>query len=196
MKFEVPIQSSYSRLELIIRFLFGGLYIGIPHGFLLAIFGLWGFILAVVAFFSILFKGNYPSALFNYQLQLMRWQLRVKTRLLHLADGYPLFGLEAQDKAVLLEVALPLQTSRLLTLVRLFFGGLYVGILHYFILFFRVLWGLILSFLAFWSVLFTKRYPVGWHRFWVETLRWHYRIRLYLSFMVDTYPPFNGKPEH
>ena len=54
----------------------------------------------------------------------MRWQLRVKTRLLHLADGYPLFGLEAQDKAVLLEVALPLQTSRLLTLVRLFFWGL------------------------------------------------------------------------
>lgn len=146
--------------------------------------------------FSILIKGNYPSALFNYQLQLMRWQLRVKTRLLHLADGYPLFGLEAQDKAVLLEVALPLQTSRLLTLVRLFFGGLYVGIPHYFILFFRVLWGLILSFLAFWSVLFTKRYPVGWQRFWVETLRWHYRIRLYLSFMVDTYPPFNGKPEH
>ena len=123
MKFAGPIQSSYSRLELIIRFLFGGLYIGIPHGFLLAIFGLWGFILAVVSFFSILFKGNYPSALFNYQLQLMRWQLRVKTRLLHLADGYPLFGLEAQDKAVLLEVALPLQTSRLLILVRLFFGG-------------------------------------------------------------------------
>jgi hypothetical protein len=51
MKFAVPIQSSYSRLELIIRFLFGGLYIGIPHGFLLAIFGLWGFILGVVAFF-------------------------------------------------------------------------------------------------------------------------------------------------
>jgi len=126
----------------------------------------------------------------------MRWQLRVKTRLLHLADGYPLFGLEAQDKAVLLEVALPLQTSRLLILVRLFFGGLYVGIPHYFILFFRVLWGLILSFLAFWGFLFTKRYPVGWHRFWVEILRWHYRIQLYLSFMVDTYPPFNGKPEH
>jgi hypothetical protein len=195
MKFAVPIQSSYSRLELIIRFLFGGLYIGIPHGFLLAIFGLWGFILGVVTFFSILFKGNYPSTLFNYQLQLMRWQLRVKTRLLPLADGYPLFGLEAQDKAVRLEVALPPQTSLLLTLVRLFFGGLYVGIPHYFILFFRLLWGFILSFLAFWSVLFTKRHPVGLHRFWVETLRWHYRIRLYLSFMVDTYPPFNGKPE-
>ena len=81
----------------------------------------------------------------------------MKTRLLHLADGYPLFGLEAQDKGVRLEVALPPQTSRLLTLVRLFFGGLYVGIPHYFILFFRVLWGFILSFLAFWSVLFTKR---------------------------------------
>ncbi|MGB0316332.1 MAG: hypothetical protein ACPGCO_04150 [Flavobacteriaceae bacterium] len=58
MKFAVPIQSSYSRLELIIRFLFGGLYIGIPHGFLLAIFGLWGFILAVVAFFPSCLKGT------------------------------------------------------------------------------------------------------------------------------------------
>ena len=112
-----------------------------------------------------------------------------------MADGYPLFGLEAQDKAVRLEVALPPQTSRSLTLVRLFFGGLYVGIPQYFILFFRLLWGFILSFLAFLSVLFTKRYPERWQRFWVETLRWHYRIRLYLSFMVDTYPPFNGKPE-
>ncbi|MGA0273143.1 MAG: hypothetical protein EBY37_01320 [Flavobacteriia bacterium] len=58
MKFAVPIQSSYSRLELVIRFLFGGLYIGIPHGFLLAIFGLWGFILAVFAFFLYCLKGT------------------------------------------------------------------------------------------------------------------------------------------
>jgi hypothetical protein len=172
-----------------------GFILGFPTAFCWLYLDSGALFLGLLLFFSILFKGNYPSALFNFQLQLMRWQLRVKTRLLHLADGYPLFGLEAQDKAVQLEVALPPQTSRLLTLVRLFFGGLYVGIPHYFILFFRLLWGFILSFLAFWSVLFTKRYPVGWHRFWVETLRWHYCIRLYLSFMVDTYPPFNGKPE-
>lgn len=194
MKFSIQHQETYSRLELVVRALFGGIYIGIPHGFLLALFGLWGIVLAVVAFFSILIKGHYPQSLFNYQAQLLHWQLRVDTRLLHLADGYPPFGLEAEDNAVLLEVEAPPETSRLLTLVRFFLGWLYVGIPHYFILFFRTLWGVILSFLAFWSVLLTHRYPEHWHRFWVETIRWNYRVRLYLSFMIEDYPPFNGKP--
>ena len=52
---------------------------------------------------------------------------------------------------------------------------------------------IILSFFAFWNVLFTKRYPVNWHRFWVENLRWSTRVKLYLSFMSEEYPPFHGK---
>jgi hypothetical protein len=193
MNFAIPIQLTYSRLELIIRVLFGSIYIGIPHGFLLALLSLWGLLLNIIAFFSILFKGNYPSSLFDYQAQLIRWDLRVDARLLHLADGYPPFGLTATDEAVVFEVKAPPETSRLLTLIRFFLGWLYVGIPHYFILFFRTLWGVILSFFAFWNVLFTKRYPVNWHRFWVENLRWSTRVKLYLSFMSEEYPPFHGK---
>ena len=72
-------------------------------------------------------------------------------------------------------------------------GFLYVALPHGFILFFRIIWGMILYFLAWWVVLFTAEYPKSWHQFWVETYRWQYRVIIYLSYMSDEYPPFNGK---
>ena len=74
-----------------------------------------------------------------------------------------------------------------------FFGIFYVSLPHGFILFFRVLWGIILSIYAFISVLFTAKFPKGAHTFLVETIRWNYRVLLYMGNMTDVYPPFSGK---
>ncbi|MGB1294954.1 MAG: DUF4389 domain-containing protein [Flavobacteriales bacterium] len=193
MKLEITHQEKYSRGELILRSLFGALYILLPHNFLLLFAGLWGAILHFISFWAILFTGRYPQSNFEFQEKLIRWRLRVNARLMNLADDYPSFGLEGEDHAVTFEVDYPENISRSSVLVRAFFGGFYVALPHAFILIFRLLWGSILSMLAFWVVLFTGSYPKSWHEFHVGTMRWSVRVSLYLMYMINDYPPFSSK---
>lgn len=193
MKLSIKYQESYSRGELLLRSLFGIIYIVIPHFFLLIFVGIWGAILQFIAWWVILFTGRYPQSFFEFQVALMRWNIRLNARLLNLTDGYPSFGPSGTDENTSLEVEYPESLSRATLLIRTFFGVIYVLIPHGFILYFRTLWGMILTFLAFWAVLFTGRYPESWHQFNVNTLRWSTRVSLYMNAMTDTYPPFTGK---
>jgi len=193
MKLSITHQERFSRSELLLRLFFGVFYIVLPHNFILFFLGLWGGILSFIAFWIILFTGRYPQSMFEYQEQLLRWRLRLNARISNLADGYPAFGLTATDEQTSLEIPYPERVSRGLTLIRFFFGWLYVALPHFFILFFRVLWGGILNILAFWVVLFTGKFPASWHTFLVENIRWVYRVALYLGNMTDEYPPFNGR---
>jgi len=193
MKLSITHQERFSRSELLLRLFFGVFYIVLPHNFILFFLGLWGGILSFIAFWIILFTGRYPQSMFEYQEQLLRWRLRLNARISNLADGYPAFGLTATDEHTSLEIPYPERVSRGLTLIRFFFGWLYVALPHFFILFFRVLWGGILNILAFWVVLFTGKFPASWHTFLVENIRWVYRVALYLGNMTDEYPPFNGR---
>jgi hypothetical protein len=193
MKLTIQNQESYSRVDLLLRTLFGWLYILLPHAFLLFFLGIWSAILQFIAFWAILFTGRYPESFFEYQVDLMRWGVRVNARMWNLSDGYPAFGLKATDEYTNVEVAYPENLSRGLAVVKLLFGGLYVMLPHGFILYFRTLASLVLGFLAFWAVLFTGEFPASWHRFIVGTMRWNLRVKLYLGFMTDTYPPFSGK---
>ena len=192
MKLRIKYQEDYSRGELLLRTIFGYLYIVFPHMFLLLFFGLWGAILQFISFWVILFTGKYPESFFEYQVKLMRWQVRVNARMYNVSDGYPAFGLDGTDEYTDFDVPYPESLSRGLQLVKLLFGWLYVGIPHGFILMFRLIWNMILIFLAFWVVLFTGRFPQSWHEFTVGTLRWSTRVNLYLAYMTDTYPPFTG----
>ena len=131
--------------------------------------------------------------MFEYQEKHLRWRLRVNARILNLCDGYPKFGLTAAEEDTNLEILYPETLSRGLLLLRLFFGIFYVVIPHLFLLIFRILWGLILSFLAFWAVLFYGTYPKNWYQFWEQTLRWEYRVHIYMRFMTDIYPPFHAR---
>ena len=192
MTFEVTRQETYSRGELLLRFFLGGLYILLPHAFLLMFLGIWGMILNFITFWVILFTGSFPESFFDFQLKLMRWSTRVNLRLYNLADGYPGFGLDAEDDAFKLEMACPENSSRGLALLRFFFAWLYLLIPHGFVLYFRSLWTGILSLLAFFSVLFTGEYPESWFDFNVGTLRWNLRVNQYWLYMTDEYPPFSG----
>jgi len=193
MKLEINHQEKYSRLELILRTLFGWLYIGIPHLFLLFFVSIWSMILKIVAFFAVLFTGKYPAGIYNFHLGVMRWNLRLTARLNNLSDGYPAFGLKAQDPKTTLEATNPEKLSRLLLIVRILFGFIYVVIPHYFILFFRGIATGILMIISWFAVLFTGKYPASFHEFNTGTLRWGTRVNLYMGFMTDKYPPFTGK---
>jgi len=165
----------------------------LPHAFLLGFIGLASGVVTFISFWAILFTGSYPESFYEFQVKVMRWSTRMNLRLYNLADSYPAFGLNAEDDSFTLDVPYPETLSRGMVIVKALFGVIYVGIPHGFVLIFRMLWTAILSFLAFWAVLFTGSYPESWHEFNVGTLRWGLRVNLYLRFMSDDYPPFSGK---
>jgi hypothetical protein len=192
MKLKVKLQESYSRLELLLRSVFGFFYILLPHGFLLFFVSLWGAILQFVAFWIVLFTGKYPKSMFEFQTGLLRWNLRLNARMYNVADGYPSFGIGGTDEYTTLEVEYPERISRALVLVRLFFGIFYVYLPHGFILFFRGIFVMFLVFISWWIVLFTGKYPAEFHGWIVGQIRWSTRLSLYMSFMTDKYPAFTG----
>jgi len=192
MKLSIQLQERYSRGELLLRTFFGWLYIIIPHMFILMFVGLWGAILQFVAFWVILFTGRYPQSMFEFQVGLQKWNVRVMARMFNVSDGYPAFGVKASDENTDVVVPYPEKVSRGLTLLRLFFGMFYVLLPHGFILYFRAIFVGILAFLAWWVVLFTAEYPKMMHEWIVGQIRWQMRVNLYMTFMTDTYPPFTG----
>jgi len=193
MKFHIEHQETYSRGEVLLRTFFGYIYIALPHMFILLFVNMWASILSFIAFFSVLFTGRYPQSFFEFQVGLIRWSTRLSARLMNLCDGYPAFGINATDDQIDIQVEYPESLSRGTLLLRVFFGALYVGIPHGFILFFRYLATMFLVSLSFWVILFTGKLPASWHNFVTGTLRWATRVNLYMSFMTDTYPPFTGK---
>lgn len=191
--FDVVHQDSYSRGELLLRTLFGQIYILIPHGFLLFFMGIGSLVLSVISWWAVLFTGQYPRAFFDYQVNLLRWRMRVSARILNLADGYPPFGMDAIDPKLVLHIVYPAKLDQGLLLLRLFFQAIYVYIPHGFCLFFRAIAMLFVAFFAWWAVLITGKYPKGMHDFVVGTLRWGIRVNMYVAFLTDKYPPFSGK---
>ena len=191
--FDIAHQESYSRGQLLLRTFFGFIYIMIPHMFVLFFMYIAAGILRFIAWWAVLFTGKYPKNFFEFQLSLLRWGTRLNARVLNLADGYPAFGTSAVDNQIVVDVAYPEKSSRGLLFLRLFFAPFYVGIPHFFCLFFRIIACYFTVFIAWWAVLFTGKYPTGMHSFVVGTLRWGMRVVIYLSFMTDTYPPFSSK---
>jgi hypothetical protein len=69
------------------------LILAIPH-FIVLFFVLvaWG-LTTIVAWFAILFTGNYPSSLYEFGVGALRWRLRVESYVLLMVDEYPPFSL-------------------------------------------------------------------------------------------------------
>lgn len=86
--------------------------------------------------------------------------------------------------------------SRLELLARTIFGPIYIVLPHLFVLFFVSIWGSILSFIGFLSVLFTGRYPESYYEFQVGLMRWNARLNASLFDLVDGYPAFGVNASH
>jgi len=193
MKLTITHQEKYSRGQLILRTLFGWLYIVIPHLVMLLIIGIWSAILSFITFWIVLFTAKFPESIFNFQIGFQNWALRVQAVMGNLVDGYPAFFPGGTSDSVKLEVPRPDRVSRGLVILRILLGYFYVYIPHYFCLFFRQIASSVLGFLAWFAILFAGKYPARWHAFNVGTYRWSTRVSLYLGYFTDTYPPFSGK---
>lgn len=81
-----------SRGLALLKLLFGWLYVGIPHGIILWLYGLASGIVTIIAFFAILFTGKYPKSMFDFVVSYTRWSLNVSAYLGFLRDEYPPFS--------------------------------------------------------------------------------------------------------
>jgi len=82
------------------------------------------------------------------------------------------------------------QLSRGELLLRTFFGWLYIGLPHGFLLLFVGMWGAILGFISFWIILFTGRYPQSFFEFQVGLTQWQTRLNARIYNLADGYPAF------
>jgi hypothetical protein len=92
-----------------------------------------------------------------------------------------------------IQIEYPEKLSRGHLLLKLFFAPLYVYIPHGFLLFFYAIGVMVVSFIAWWAILFTGRYPRGMFDYVVGFKRWLARVNAYVQGFTDVYPPFSGK---
>jgi hypothetical protein len=94
VKLIIEYPESLSRGILLLRTFLGWLYIGIPHGFCLAIFSFISFFISVISWFAILFMGKFPKDFFDIVTGYYRWNARVSAYMMFFTDAYPPFNTE------------------------------------------------------------------------------------------------------
>jgi hypothetical protein len=186
----IPHISSYSRLQLVLRMVFGMLYIALPHALPLMVLAVASVLLMPVAWAAVLLTGRYPRALFDFEVGLLAWQYRVNASLYNLVDGYPAFGLRTDAGPVHLSVPFPERLGRLHLLLKLTLGWAYCALPHALMLLGKGLLMLPAMAVAAVAVLISGAYPKVLHRFCVNTLNHALRVRLYMGGMTDTSPSF------
>jgi Domain of unknown function (DUF4389) len=182
--------------------------LAIPHYVVLCFLGIAFIGVSVIAFFGILFTGQYPRALFDFNVGVMRWSWRVGFYSYSAlgTDRYPPFTLkDVPDYPARLQVEYPESLSRGLVLVKwwllavpqylivaVFAGGgwsVWSGIGSGWLWSSGGLIGLLVLFAGV-ALLFTSRYPRSLYDFVMGMNRWVFRVAAYSSLMTDTYPPF------
>ena len=69
------------------------LILAIPHFIVLAVLTIALMVVALIAFFAVLFTGRWPAGLRDFALGVGRWWLRVNAYMALLTDEYPAFSL-------------------------------------------------------------------------------------------------------
>jgi hypothetical protein len=90
--FNVDYPQSLSRGVHILRTLLGYFYVMIPHGFLLAFYGIAVSFVMFIAWWIVLFTGTYPESMFRFVERYFRWSLRVGAYMAFMTDIYPPFN--------------------------------------------------------------------------------------------------------
>jgi hypothetical protein len=71
-------------------------FLAIPHYLVLIVLEIAAIVVTIIAWFAILFTGRYPESLFQFVLNVLRWNLRVAAyAFLLTTDRYPPFQLGA-----------------------------------------------------------------------------------------------------
>jgi len=81
----------YNRLTVFFRVI-----LAIPHYIILFFLGIAAVVLTIVAWFAILFTAQYPQSMYDFNVGVARWGIRVGAYLDLLVDEYPPFSLSEE----------------------------------------------------------------------------------------------------
>jgi hypothetical protein len=142
-------------------------------------------VIAIIAWFAIMFTRRYPEGLWNLAAFYLRWRVHAVAYTALLRDEYPPFG--EGEYPVELELRQPeAERDRLTVAFRIILAVPHI--LAVWVL--GVAWALA-TVVAWFAILFTGRYPAGLYTFAVGVLRWSIRLEAYLLLLHDEYPPFS-----
>jgi hypothetical protein len=93
MEFDIAYPEKLSQGMLIVKTLFGQLFVLIPHMFCLMFYAIWVCILYFLSWWVVLFTGKFPRGWFDTIVNFYRWYLRVLAYFpLMMTDVYPPFS--------------------------------------------------------------------------------------------------------
>ena len=183
LRYDVEYPENLSRWLIFVKWL-----LAIPH--FLILYALMGVanVIIFIAFFAILFTRRFPRGLFDFVVNIYRWNANVSAYVGLLRDEYPPFSWEAGKYPVTYEVDYPEQLNRWLPLVKWL-----LALPHYIVLMLLLIVAVLLWIVAWFAILFTGRFPQGIFNFIVGVTRWTYRVNAYVYLLRDDYPPFSLK---
>jgi hypothetical protein len=158
----------------------------IPHYIALIFLGLAAAVVIFISFFAVLFTRRYPEGMFNFVVGVYRWGMRVMAYLFLMTDSYPPFSMDDDaDHPVRLQIEYPGEVDRWRPLVQWLLAIPYLlvaSIVSYL--------AYLLAFFAFFTILFTKRFPEGMFNIVVVAFRWQLRGNAYEYWLTRRYPPW------
>jgi uncharacterized membrane protein HdeD (DUF308 family) len=174
-------QEEYSRFMPLIKWL-----LAIPHYIVLFFLPIAAFVVILISFFAVLITGRYPRGMFDFVVGVFRWLWRVFAYTHLMVDPYPPFTLDDDPGyPARFSIEYPERIDRWRPLVQWLLiipYGLIAGILLYL--------AELMVFFAFFTILFTKKFPEGIFRLALIPLRWAARANAYRDWLVTRYPPF------
>ncbi len=181
LRYDVEYPEELSRWLIFVKWL-----MAIPHFIILYLLLIATNVVTFIAFFAILFTRRYPRGMFDFVVNVNRWNANVMAYLMLFRDEYPPFSWEPDEYAVTYELDYPEELNRWLPLIKWL-----LAIPHIIVLLFLFIAVYFVYIIAFFAILFTKRFPRGLFDFAVGVHRWNYRVSLYTSLLRDEYPPYS-----
>jgi hypothetical protein len=178
---DVDRQEEYSRFMPLIKWL-----LAIPHYLVLIVLGIGALLVVLVSFFAVLFTGRYPRGMFDFVVGVHRWALRVTAYVFLMVDPYPPFTLDDDPNyPARFNIDYPEHVQRWRPLVTWL-----LVIPYQFVATLILYLAELMAFFAFFTILFTKRFPEGLFNIARIGLRWSARSSAYQYWLVTRYPPF------
>ena len=174
-------QDEYNRFLPLVKWL-----LAIPHWFVLTFIWIGAFFAVVASWFMVLFTGKYPAGIHGFVTGTYRWTTRVIAYTMLMTDRYPPFSFDADDDyPARFDIAYTEPIARWRPLVH------WLLVIPYAIVASVLVWvAYIVSFIAFFTILFTKKFPESLFDFNVVAFRWQNRSSGYSLWMTEKYPPF------
>jgi Domain of unknown function (DUF4389) len=167
-------------------------FTAIPAQFFAFLYAIGVIFTELIAWFALMFTARYPQGLYNYHSKAVRLFARANAYGYLLTDAYPPFNGDPDDSyPVRVGIGPPQERySRL----RVFFRG-WMLIPVYIVL---LLYGIglsVVTFIAWFAILFTGRYPAGMFNFARNAAAYGVRASAFYMLLTDQFPPVNDEPQ-